>query len=312
MEAPRSVALLGIGLMGRPMAENLIAAGFELRVWNRTRAKAEPLAALGATVCDSPGAAADGAEAVVTMLESGPVVTEVLFASDLLARAAPGSLVIDMSSIPPSLARDHAARLAERGLAHLDAPVSGGTAGAAAGSLAIMAGGAAADFARAAPLFAPLGRATHVGPSGAGQMTKLANQAIVGITIAAVSEGLLLASAGGADPAAVREAIAGGFCDSRILELHGQRMIARDWVPGGKSRIHLKDMDTVLATAAELELDLPLTKAVREEFAALVAAGKGEADHAALLLWLEARNAPHRVGRRPDRLPEGTPDGAPA
>ncbi len=302
MEAIRTVTVLGIGLMGRPMAENLLKAGFAVRAWNRTRAKAEPLAALGARVCDTPGQAAEGADCVVTMLEKGPVVTEVLFASDLPSKAAPGTLVVDMSSIPPSLARDHAARLAERGLAHLDAPVSGGTAGAAAASLAIMVGGAAADFARAQPVFAALGRATHVGPDGAGQMTKLANQAIVAITIGAVAEGLLLASAGGADPAAVRQAIAGGFCDSRILELHGQRMIERNWVPGGKCSIHLKDMDTVLETAAELNLDLPLTKAVRQQFAELVADGKDQADHAALLLWLEARNGPYRVGNLPDRF----------
>jgi 2-hydroxy-3-oxopropionate reductase len=303
MEAIRTVAVLGTGLMGKPMAENLLKAGFAVRAWNRTRAKAEPLAERGATVCDTPGQAAEGADAVVTMLEKGPVVTEVLFASDLLTKAAPNTLVVDMSSIPPSLARDHAARLAERGLPHLDAPVSGGTAGAEAATLAIMAGGAPADFARAEPVFAAVGRATHVGPAGAGQMTKLANQAIVAVTIGAVAEGLLLASAGGADPAAVREAIAGGFCESRILHLHGKRMIERDWIPGGKCAIHLKDMDTILETAAELDLDLPLTKAVRQQFADLVAEGKDQADHSALLLWLEARNSPHRVGELPDKLP---------
>ena len=302
MEKIGSVALLGTGLMGRPMAEKLLEAGFALRVWNRTRAKAEPLAASGAQVCGSPGEAAAGVDAVVMMLENGPVVTDVLFASDLLHKAKQGILVIDMSSIPPSLARDHAARLQERGVNHLDAPVSGGTAGAAAGTLAIMAGGSDEDFGRATPLLQALGRATHVGPSGAGQMTKLANQAIVAVTIAAVSEGLLLAAAGGADPAAVRDAIAGGFCDSRILELHGKRMIDRNWVPGGKCSIHLKDMDTVLTTAEALKLDLPLTKMVRQQFAELIDADKAEADHSALLLWLEARNAPHRVGRLPDRF----------
>lgn len=298
-----SVALLGIGLMGRPMAEKLLEAGFALRVWNRTRAKAEPLAASGAEVCESPGEAVMGVDAIVVMLENGPVVTEVLFASDLLHKAKPETLVIDMSSISPSLARDHAARLREQGLSHMDAPVSGGTAGAAAGTLAIMVGGSDKDFARAMPLLQALGRATHVGPSGAGQMTKLANQAIVAVTIAAVSEGLLLAAAGGADPAAVRDAIAGGFCDSRILELHGKRMIERDWVPGGKCSIHLKDMDTVLTTAEALNLDLPLTKMVRQQFAELVEKDKADADHSALLLWLEARNAPYRVGQLPDRFP---------
>lgn len=303
MREIQNVAFLGIGLMGHPMAARLLDAGFSLRVWNRTRAKAEPLAALGATVCNSPGQAAEGADAVITMLENGPVVTDVLFGSDLTSRALPGAVVIDMSSIPPSLARDHAARLVELGCRHLDAPVSGGTAGAEAGTLAIMAGGSSQDFSSAAPLFAALGRATHVGPSGSGQMTKLANQAIVAVTIAAVSEGLLLAAAGGADPAAVRDAISGGFCDSRILELHGKRMIERDWLPGGKCSIHLKDMNTVLETAETLKLDLPLTKAVRDQFAELVAKGQAESDHSALLLWLEARNAPHRVGELPDHFP---------
>ncbi|WP_119166828.1 NAD(P)-dependent oxidoreductase [Algihabitans albus] len=303
MQEISSVAVLGTGLMGRPMAERLLGARFSLRVWNRTRAKAEPLTELGARLCETPGEAVEDADVIITMLENGPVVTDVLFASDLLSKSAPGALVIDMSSIPPSLARDHATRLAERDLSHLDAPVSGGTAGAAAGTLAIMAGGSPEDFAKAAPLFEAMGRATHVGPTGAGQMTKLANQAIVAVTIAAVSEGLLLAAAGGADPAAVRDAISGGFCDSRILELHGKRMIDRDWIPGGKSSTHLKDMNTVLETAETLKLDLPLTKAVRDQLAELVATDKAETDHAALLLWLEARNAPHRVGNLPDRLP---------
>ena len=303
-EAIATVAVLGTGIMGRPMAANLLKAGFALRAWNRSRGKAEPLASEGAVVCDTPAEAVAGAGAAITMVTDGAAVTELLFAQGAAAAAAAGTVFIDMSSIQPSLAKDHAARLAAMGFGHLDAPVSGGEPGAIAGSLAIMVGGKAADFARAEPLFSAMGKATHVGPSGSGQLTKLANQAIVAITIQAVAEGLLLAAAGGADPAAVREAIGGGFCQSRILEVHGQRMIERDFNPGGRCAIHLKDMNNVLAVADELGLELPLTRQVREAFAAIVADMDGaDFDHSALLLRLEAMNAPARLGSAPDRLP---------
>ncbi|MFQ5959069.1 MAG: NAD(P)-dependent oxidoreductase [Alphaproteobacteria bacterium] len=297
------IAVLGTGLMGAPMAINLLEAGHRVTVWNRTRAKMDPLIARGAACAASPGEAVAVADVVVTMLESGPVVTEVLFASGAAERLPPGALVIDMSSIPPATARDHAERLAATGAAHLDAPVSGGTVGAAAGTLAIMAGGRREDFDRAVDVFAPLGRATYVGGHGAGQIAKLANQVIVGVTIGAVSEALLLAAAGGADPSAVREAIKGGFADSRILELHGRRMIERSFLPGGRCVIHLKDMDAILATADDLSVELPFSKVARELFAALVDAGGGDYDHSAMLLELERRSAPARVGDAPDTLP---------
>ena len=299
-----TVAVLGTGIMGRPMAANLLKAGFAVRAWNRSRAKAEPLIAEGATLCDSPAEAAEGAGAVIIMVTDGAAVTDLLFGQGAADAAAPGTVFIDMSSIQPSLAKDHAARLASQGLGHLDAPVSGGEPGAIAGTLAIMVGGEAADFARAEPLFAAMGKATHVGPSGSGQLTKLANQAIVAITIQAVSEGLLLAAAGGADPAAAREAIGGGFCQSRILEVHGQRMIERDFNPGARCAIHLKDMNNVLEVATELGLDLPLTNQVRDAYAAIVSEMDGaDFDHSALLLRLEAMNSPARLGSAPDRLP---------
>ena len=297
------IAVLGTGLMGAPMAVNLIEAGHRVVVWNRTRAKIDPLVARGATGAGSPGEAVSEADVVVTMLESGPVVSEVLFASGAAGRLPAGALVIDMSSIPPATARDHAARLEAGGGAHLDAPVSGGTVGAEAGTLAIMAGGRREDFDRAADVLAPLGRATYVGGHGAGQIAKLANQIIVGVTIGAVSEALLLAAAGGADPSAVREAMRGGFADSRILELHGQRMIDRSFVPGGRCAIHLKDMNTILATADDVSVELPFSKVARELFEALVDGGGGGYDHSAMLLELERRSAPARVGDAPDTLP---------
>ncbi|HQF29858.1 MAG TPA: NAD(P)-dependent oxidoreductase [Hyphomicrobiales bacterium] len=290
------IALLGTGLMGAPMARRLLAAGLAVAVWNRTPEKAAPLVADGARLADTPAAAVADADVVLTMLENGAAVTDVLFARGAAAAMKPGAIVLDMSSIPPSTARDHAARLAEAGIGHVDAPVSGGTVGAAAGTLAIMAGGTEADIAALAPVFAPLGRVTRVGGHGAGQIAKLANQAIVGITIGAVAEALLLAAAGGADPAAVREAIRGGFAESRILELHGRRMIEGDYVPGGQVALQLKDLDTILATAADVGLELPLTRNVRDRYADLKdRLGGGQLDHAALLLQLESINPPHTV-----------------
>jgi 3-hydroxyisobutyrate dehydrogenase-like beta-hydroxyacid dehydrogenase len=286
------IAFLGIGLMGFPMARRLCEAGHHVHAWNRSPGKAERLAPFGATVHDSARAAVTDTELVIGMLESGPVVESVLFDADRGAAAAlgAGALVVDMASIRPAEARDHAARLAALGVAHLDAPVSGGTVGAEAGTLAIMAGGDAADFARAQPVLAALGRATHVGPHGAGQLAKLANQMIVGITIGAVAEALLLCGKGGADPARVREAITGGFADSRILQVHGQRMIERDFDARARMTVQLKDLRNALATAGELGFDAPVTALFESLYAEGVARGLADLDHSALFLELAARN----------------------
>lgn len=301
-----SIAFLGIGLMGAPMAERLIEAGFPVVLWNRTATKAAAIP--GARVAPSPAAAAAETDVLITMLETGPVVEAVLFGGPgLEGGAAPalkrGALVIDMSSSPPPMARDHAQRFAARGIGYLDAPVSGGVVGARAGTLAIMAGGLAADFARAEPIFTRLGRATLVGPPGSGQLAKCCNQAIVAITIGAVAEALLLAAASGADPAAVRDALTGGFADSRILALHGKRMIERDFLPGGRARVQLKDQNTILAAAAEAKLQLPLTECVTSLYRDLVAHGGGEFDQNALLLELERLNAPAKLGQTVDKIP---------
>ena len=296
------VAFLGIGLMGAPMAERLVAAGHDLVVWNRTAAKAKAIA--GARVAPSPAAAATDADVLITMLENGPVVEAVLFGDGGAAAALKrGALAIDMSSSPPPLARDQAQRFAARRIGYLDAPVSGGVVGARAGTLAIMAGGSAVDFARAQPIFASLGRSTLVGPAGSGQLAKCCNQAIVAITIGAVAEALLLAAASGADPAAVRDALMGGFADSRILALHGKRMIERDFLPGGRARVQLKDQDTILAAARDAKLHLPLSECVTALYRDLVAHGGSELDQNALLLELERRNAPARLGTAPDQTP---------
>lgn len=284
------ISLLGTGLMGAPMARRLCAAGLAVMVWNRTRAKAEVLAADGARVAASAAEAVREADAVITMLEHGDAVQDLLFAQGVADALPRGALLVDMSSIRPAQAREHASALAARGVAHLDAPVSGGTLGAQAGTLAIMVGGEAADFARAAPLLAPLGRATHVGPHGAGQLAKLANQMIVGITIGAVAEALLLAERGGADPAKVREALRGGFADSRILEVHGQRMVEHDFAKRAAITVQLKDLRNALATGAELGFDAPITSLFEQLYASAAAHGFGDADHAGLWLELARRN----------------------
>ncbi|MFM8865481.1 MAG: NAD(P)-dependent oxidoreductase, partial [Limnohabitans sp.] len=226
-----TVAVLGIGRMGLPMSTRLCKAGLTVHAWNRSPEKAQPLQALGAVVHEEVRRAVAEADIVISLLENGPVVHDVLFergAADALRR---GTLVVDRASIKPAEAREHAQKLQMLGLAHVDAPVSGGTVAAEAGTLAIMAGGEVQDLARALPVLQHLGRTTHVGPHGAGQLAKLANQMIVGITIGAVAEALLLCAKGGADMAKVREAIGEGFAKSRILELHGQRMVDRDFAP---------------------------------------------------------------------------------
>ena len=284
------IAVLGIGMMGQPMARRLCQAGHAVSVWNRDRRKAERLLDAGARVAASPADAVTDADCVITLLTDGAAVADVLFEQGAAAAMAPGALLVDMSSIMPSQAREHASRLQAMGLRHLDAPVSGGTLGAEQGTLAIMVGGELADFARAAPLFAALGRATRVGPHGAGQLAKLANQMIVGITIGAVAEALLLCQQGGADPAQVRAAISGGFADSRILQVHGERMVGRDFAKRGSMQVQLKDMRNALATAAELGFDAPITGLFEQLYAEGVDHGLGELDQSALFLQLARRN----------------------
>ncbi|HSV79737.1 MAG TPA: NAD(P)-dependent oxidoreductase [Ramlibacter sp.] len=284
------IAVLGIGAMGFPMARRLCEAGYAVHAWNRSRDKAERLAPHGATVHETAAAAVRAADIVVGMLENGPVVEDVLFRQGAAEAMRRGALFIDMASIQPREARDHAARLTALGIAQLDAPVSGGTVGAEAGTLAIMVGGKAEDFARAEAIFQVFGRATHVGPHGAGELAKLANQMIVGITIGAVAEALLLCAKGGADMAKVREAIAGGFADSRVLQLHGQRMVKREFTPGGRISIQLKDLKNALATAEEIGFEAPVTTLFAQLYGQAVDHGLADLDHSGLFVELAARN----------------------
>jgi len=288
-EQPCHIAFLGIGLMGAPMTRNLLDAGFPMTLWNRTASKCDPFSDQ-ASVADSPAQAVREADIVITMLENGDVVEQVLVEQGAIAAMKSGALLIDMSSIQPSAARRHSQLAAEQGAHYLDAPVSGGTVGAVEARLSIMAGGEEQDVDRARLVFDVLGKCTHIGPVGSGQLAKLANQAIVGITIGAVSEALLLAAKGGADPAAVREALMGGFAGSRILELHGQRMIDRDFAPGAPARIQLKDLRMILDEARAEGLTLPLSQQVHNEYLSLIANGHSDVDHSGLLLELEHVN----------------------
>ena len=294
MMTDRTLAFLGIGLMGSRQAARLLAAGFAVHAWNRTRAKAEALAARGATIANTPGEAVAGADIVMTMLERGETVEEVLFQRGAAQAMRAGTLVIDMSSVRPAQAQDHAARLARLGIAHLDAPVSGGTVGADEGTLAIMVGGEAADFARAEAVFAAMGRATHVGPHGSGQLAKLANQIIVGVTIGAIGEALMLAAKGGADPAKVREALRGGYAESRVMELHGDRIVRRDFAARARAAVHLKDMANALEAAERLDLAaMPLSTVTRDLYKGLLD-HVGDLDHSALIMELERLNGIRR------------------
>ena len=284
------VAVLGIGRMGLPMASRLCKAGFTVHAWNRTPAKAQPLAALGAHIHNQVQEAVRDADIVISLLENGPVVEDVLFVQGAAQAMKQGALVVDMASIKPAEARDHAARLQALGVQHVDAPVSGGTVAAEAGTLAIMAGGEATDLARAAPVLQHLGKTTHVGPHGAGQLAKLANQMIVGITIGAVAEALLLCAKGGADMAKVREAIGGGFAQSRILELHGQRMIERDFAPRGSMTVQRKDMRNALSTAQELGFEAPITTLFEQLYSEGIEHELADLDHSGLFVELARRN----------------------
>jgi len=283
------IAFLGIGLMGAPMTRNLLDGGFPMTLWNRTPGKCGRFSG-EAAVADSPAEAVADADVVITMLENSDVVEQVLVEQGAISAMKPGALLIDMSSVQPSLARRHAGLAAAQDVGYVDAPVSGGTLGAEEGRLSIMAGGSEQDVARAESIFPVLGRCTRIGPVGSGQLAKLANQAIVGITIGAVSEALLLAAKGGADPAAVREALMGGFAGSRILDLHGQRMLERNFAPGAPARIQLKDLRMILDEARAEGLTLPLSQQVHNEYLSLVANGHSDVDHSGLLLELEHLN----------------------
>jgi 2-hydroxy-3-oxopropionate reductase len=294
-----TIAFLGIGLMGRPMAARLAQAGYPVRAWNRTFAKAEALRGSGAEPVADLAQAVRGAQVVISILEAGPVVDEVMRSA--LPALAQGTLWIDMSSTRHDEALAFHATLAEHACRFMDAPVSGGVGGAEAGTLAIMAGGDPADFDQVVKILEAMGRPQRVGPVGSGQVAKLCNQLIVGATLNVVAEALLLAQAAGADPAAVREAIRGGFAGSRILEVHGQRMLDRNFVSGGQVKSQLKDLRNALAAAEAAGLTLPVAELVTRQYETIEHA-LPTADHAAALIALEQMNPGLRLGNVEDRL----------
>ena len=283
------VGFVGLGIMGRPMARHLLDAGFPLTVHSRSPGPVDELVAAGAARGGSPAEVAAGSDLVITMLPDTPDVEQVLFGADgVAAAAAPGSLVIDMSSIDPIPTRAFAQRLASRSVDMLDAPVSGGEQGAIDAALSIMVGGSPGAFQRATPLLETMGRnIVHVGPSGAGQIAKACNQLVVAATIEAVAEALVLAERAGVDAAKVREALLGGFAGSKILEVHGQRMLDRAFDPGFRARLHRKDARIVLDTAREVDAPVPAFEVVARQLDALVESGGGELDHSGLFTLLD-------------------------
>ncbi len=278
------LGFIGLGIMGRPMALNLCQAGYPLHVHARRAEALAPLLEAGAIACASPAEVARQVDILFTMVTDTADVEHVILGEHgVLAGARPGLVVVDMSTISPAATRALARRLGERGLEMLDAPVSGGEAGAIQGSLSIMVGGVASVFERVRPLFEIMGKnIVHIGDHGAGQVCKSCNQVVIAQTLAGVGEALLLARASGVDPAKVRAALLGGFANSRVLEVHGQRMIDRDFNPGFKARLHQKDMRLVLEAAHELGLALPGAALVAQYLNVLVGRGLGELDSSAL------------------------------
>jgi 2-hydroxy-3-oxopropionate reductase len=287
-----TLGFIGLGIMGKPMAKNLLKAGYSLVVYDVVKTPVEELAALGAKVADSPAAVARLVKKIITMLPDGPQVEEVVSGpKGILEGATADTILIDMSSISPTVSKKIAASLAAKGARALDAPVSGGEPGAINAQLAIMVGGPEDLFNEAKPIFAALGKsAVLVGDTGAGQTTKLVNQILVGIHLEAMGEGLLLAAKAGVDPMKVYEAIKGGLAGSNVLNAKVPLVLARNFKPGFKIRLHQKDLRNALEAASSLGLELPVTGMVKQMVDSLVAEGHGEDDHGGIMQFLEQKN----------------------
>jgi 2-hydroxy-3-oxopropionate reductase len=289
MDTKPTIGLIGLGIMGRPMARNLLKAGYPLIVHDVTRAAVDELVAEGATAGTSPRQVAEAVDVLITMLPDSPQVREVYLGPDGAFEALrPGWLAIDMSSIAPSTARELAERAAAAGADMLDAPVSGGDKGAIAGSLSIMVGGTDAAFARAAPIFEALGKTiVHMGPAGAGQVTKVCNQVVVAVVIEAVSEALVLGAKAGVDPARIADVLQGGLAATKVLELRRSNMLGGTFDPGFRVRLHLKDLKNALDLAREIDVALPAAAGVDQLMRAMAAAGRADYDHSGLITMLE-------------------------
>lgn len=280
-----NLGFIGLGIMGRPMALNLLRTGHRMFVYGRRSTSMTPLVQAGAVACASAAQVAAQAEVIFIMVSDTPDVEQVLFGVDGVAQGAKaGTVVVDMSTIAPSATRRFAEILHAQGIAMLDAPVSGGDVGAINGSLSIMVGGQQAVFERVQPLFAVLGKnIVHVGDHGAGQVAKACNQIVVALTIQGVAEALTFARQNAVDPVQVRAALMGGFAASRILEVHGQRMLDDNYTPGFKTKLHHKDLNIVMQNAAELGLTLPGAQLGWQHLEALMESGEGELDSAAIM-----------------------------
>ncbi|MES2772250.1 MAG: NAD(P)-dependent oxidoreductase [Pseudomonadota bacterium] len=288
------IGFVGLGIMGRPMALNLLKAGFDLTVWARRAESMQALVEHGAQTAAHPAALAAKVDVLISMVADAPDVRQVMLGEQgVAAGAQPGLLAVDMSTIVPDAARDIAAQLQQHGIDFLDAPVSGGEVGAIAGSLSIMVGGSVAGFERMQPVFAALGKnIVHIGASGAGQVAKAANQIITGVSVLMVAEALNFAAQSGVDPAKVRAALLGGFAYSKVLENHGQRMLERNFKPGFKAWMHDKDMNIVLQSGQAQGVSLPLSQVAAQLFGELLDAGLGEEDSIAVLKLLERHQTP--------------------
>ena len=286
----KKIGFIGIGLMGLPMSKNLVKAGYNLTVFNRSKNKAEPLKEFGAKISNTLKDAVDGSDIDITMLTDDTAVDAVMNNTDFLENLKSGSIVIDMSSVKPTTATKHGNNLKLKNINYLDAPVSGGTIGAEEASLAIMVGGEQNIFDDAFDILKTMGNPTLVGPIGSGQVSKLANQIIVGLTIGAVAEAVTLCEKAGADPNKMIKALSGGWADSKVLQTHGKRMINKDFTPKGRTSVHLKDMNNILECANNYNTHLPISNLVKEMYKSLVENGHGETDHSSLYKEIERIN----------------------
>ena len=284
-----TVGFIGLGIMGRPMAKNLMEAGYDLVVHNRSPEKAEELANEGATAAGSPREVAEGCDVVITMLPDSPEVEEVLAGEGgVFEGVREGALIVDMSTISPVVTEELASKAKERGASLLDAPVSGGDVGAIEGTLSIMVGGDEQDFERARPLFEVMGKTvTHVGPTGAGQVTKAANQIVVALTIEAVSEALVLGSKGGVSPEKILDVLGGGLAGNKVMEVKREKFLSHNFDPGFRSELHHKDLGIALAAGREYGVALPVTAVVDQMLLTMKRKGWGGEDHSALLRIIE-------------------------
>ena len=286
----QNIGFIGTGLMGFPMAKNILKAGYKVKAFNRSINKAEPLKDFGAEISNSIGELVKASDVVITMLTNDDAVNEVIGSDEFLNNLKPNSTVIDMSSVKQTTAVNHGKNLKFQKINFLDAPVSGGTIGAEEASLAIMIGGEQVVFDSVKDILKSMGNPTLVGPVGCGQVSKLANQIIVGLAIGAVAEAVTLCEKAGADPKKMIKALSGGWADSKVLRTHGKRMIDKDFSPKGKTSSQLKDMNNILECANNYNTQLPISNLVKEMYKSLVENGHGEIDHSSLYKEIERIN----------------------